>query len=1050
LAEIGEAREPLADIAIGAVSRHGQRLDHIKKSLLARARLGSAQASAIAQDEHRTGSWYQALLGQRDIISEDDLSSVLNAQSKVIREVLANSPSIEQWVEVWNGLLKGHQTHEFCRLETGVHADRLSLFVVIKRESAGGEANSLIAEIAEIADAARLALHEAGERFLLEPTEVVVAFQLEEAISTFGVSFAKADREWEWFAEGRKEVSNPFWQSFADDLCLNATNGGPKRTTVLFHPPPSDAASDDQNRMDRALDQWLQLNSLGQRPVEAARVSAIVPLQCVESYQGQFVGLYQHLRHQMLSSVAQASEYQNPGKTLHLEGGSNQSGQHYFLPHVQKLLCPTPNDLRLALARLQKPPGSIAIKSDSSSVLDEHIFTIVRDLSDKAVTMRVWRLNRRKPIDARLVDVRLHFYCERMAALEWTVEFTDPDKPSANQTVSERDQADLAKSYRRVAPRKDALDDPIAYWRRLVWRDVMPDGSEGRAPVTVAEVLDHTHIQRLIYSTHVAEESETDRPAAIEILDENGAVLARTDLFGRKVDASPGERKLPIVGVFRHMLASILGDHLEEALNKARQTKEGQAQTNPGLEELFEIRSDERARLVTSLVPAGEKPGKHGNAALEWAQLEARLHMAEAYGQGWPYPQEFSEGEMRAGLYGRYREWGTSYLVSDHVFAALSFSDFGLNPIHRAHVPFLYRRMALLLYLNTAVLNAFSRGISTALEGWNADDQHDESDDRFRAAYGKLEPSFLKFTNLNWFEQVTAQIQGIELFELMRKQSRAGQEYQLIAAEIARTDRLLARLATEEVQRQDRARTRMRDWLTQMAALIGGIGISAAIINDDALPTVVAFANRFAEWVGLTVTPGMPEAFKLPVQEWRFQLAALATSVLVMALMGFGQIQMPGANREKFAIHKGLVAFAHILTFALPWLVIVHGREWLTGSGSVLAGGALSLIVAWVWWGARPMPRAVEASLLTANEQNVASLLSMWRLRFWSGLGSWMLYSELERWPDATRADKDDFRALRANWVLLALGAALFVFVTVLHAGGVLDVPRVLAGLVTE
>ena len=145
---------------------------------------------------------------------------------------------------------------------------------------------------------------------------------------------------------------------------------------------------------------------------------------------------------------------------------------------------------------------------------------------------------------------------------------------------------------------------------------------------------------------------------------------------------------------------------------------------------------------------------------------------------------------------------GSLYGASSHSFVFLGFDDpYFVRPhIHLRHMRTLYKRMYMLILLYELVLNRFALLLMTRSRDETLDGVPNPKVER---EMEHLRESFLKFTNGLWFSQVTSQIQGREIFELMRKHSVADNEYQFILGEIERTDQYYDNRQSRTVRKLD-------------------------------------------------------------------------------------------------------------------------------------------------------------------------------------------------------------------------------------------------------
>lgn len=311
--------------------------------------------------------------------------------------------------------------------------------------------------------------------------------------------------------------------------------------------------------------------------------------------------------------------------------------------------------------------------------------------------------------------------------------------------------------------------------------------------------------------------SATPTPGAIESLDQVIDVNAwlRFTSSTRKDDPRGPHTRLCIGAdekepwthgdtVSRSPLVGWFADLVEHALGL----------TNKGLKEAsampLDVRflADDRARVLTSVVVRGGIP-RTAPARSAWDACLARLHMVDPADDGFEYDATFSRDELRRGGYWRFENMGTLYAATDHSFAMLAHGWFPRHYIHDRHMRTMYRRMVVVTQFYGAILTAFSVRVSQALELSEAQRTVQERKAVLRRAYQNLHEDQLRFTNHFWFTTLSSQLQGKELFDLLRNQARIEDEYRLVSEEIERMSQFLAALDAEAEGRRERTLARI-------------------------------------------------------------------------------------------------------------------------------------------------------------------------------------------------------------------------------------------------
>lgn len=712
--------------------------------------------------------------------------------------------------------------------------------------------------------------------------------------------------------------------------------------------------------------------SLGLRPVEAASLHCIVPMEfkpvrtvndrldaCRRATQAD--EQYNHLRANLLAAALK------PGAQFRLQP-DDVSSANYFLPHAHKLLAPNGEALRAEIESLGKVSGASA-----HTRLDEHLISL--EYVPANWKIRAQRLDGSTEQCARLSRLRLHFYTARTIALEWQIE---PD----------------AILYCR--------DSPL--WRRIF-------SQKGPVP-TVAAWMDAVELMRMIYSAFVSKPDETGKQGLVT-LDRPDCKRVSTPLR-TELHAPRRANRTPIVGVVEALLRTCF---------------EKQDRPLPELlEDWFELRTDDRARVVHGLAPAGALP-ECGQVKLELEALEARVRTVERHGRGHAYDSAFAKIELDRGAYDRFRSWGSRYLVSDHCFGFVGFGYFATDVVIPDHLPNIYRRMMILQLLNAAVLHGVEREVSEALEGWTPDATHDEADDKVKQAYERLEPRFAKFVNVNWFERISSQMQGVELFDLLRRESGLQREFNLVSDEIARTDRYLARIAEREEVVATRRAERDRQWIVLIGSLLAGIWTLTKALSETSAPGLASFID----WI---VGPlGLPTRSKLaPIMEWKFEIAAMMMALVLTLLMWVGIIKAPGST-PRLRPSIPLVGAALAATIFLP---LTLSRTAVTTPPGAALGAlvALAALVFVLWWSSRPIVRGEEDARPLMKALDLERLAcAAWARLTRRGADVDFLIATFEL--QSLRPDEiHDLRALRRAWLMFAGAAFTFVLIAGTHAAG--------------
>lgn len=591
--------------------------------------------------------------------------------------------------------------------------------------------------------------------------------------------------------------------------------------------------------------------------------------------------------------------------------------------------------------------------------LDGCIVSLSRALpADASVTAH---FKNRGAVAASLTETRLHFFGERTLAVEWRLEC-------------------LHSSGK--AP---------------LWRAIADGGLNGGAR-SAAAWLDLSYAAQHISSAWTLGESEQYKIVTLE-LNLNGEAV-KQKLHGSVPDAPRHGGRLPVVGVLDALMKHLLGG-LETSLPGKEWPKE--------FDERFEVRGHDRARLVQTLVPAGPQPTQKETPAFEAAEpLAAHLAMSERYARS---PIDATrQRELQDSAFDWNKSRGSRYFATEQAFAYLGFGDFAVETAAERDMPGAYRRMTLLVALNGAVIDGFSRDIEHAQADWDPIASSNVSDAKLRERYAQVQARMLKFFNGCWFETVTGAAQGRELYSLILRKSTAMREFHFLKEEIGRTERYLQLRVQEDEQELQSEHTRNTSWLQLVATIVVGMAGLAALIEGGTLGSAGAVFQPLRDlgWA----------------REWSFEIAG-AILLFVVFSMTRGYPPLPG-HADQFDSPP-----SRTLSWLVAALLIVVGefwlRDWLCDALPPCAalrwlialglGGMVALGFTTAWpsvtkIGARhPCPVLHGRSLLHPDEQRA--------------LG---------------KSDRTALRALRRAWLVLAALIGFYVLSATLHATGVFNV----------
>lgn len=238
---------------------------------------------------------------------------------------------------------------------------------------------------------------------------------------------------------------------------------------------------------------------------------------------------------------------------------------------------------------------------------------------------------------------------------------------------------------------------------------------------------------------------------------------------------------------------------------------ESDADGGPDLLDKFRLLHDSRSRMIVSAIPLGSLPStKAGKQKLR--EIRQRMVHLDEWGSGSPYDAAFSQAELEQASYKRFEGFGSFYTFTDHSVCLLGYgrfpAEFGLR-----HMDRMYRRMFMLVLSYGCILSKLSKELA-ALET-------NENANRVKALSG-LKKRYIRFANGLWFERVTSEFQGHEIFRIMVEQSQIKLDYDELNAEIERSD-LLAK---------EQAASRFTRVVTFIASIIALSNIAVATIDS--------------------------------------------------------------------------------------------------------------------------------------------------------------------------------------------------------------------------
>jgi hypothetical protein len=219
----------------------------------------------------------------------------------------------------------------------------------------------------------------------------------------------------------------------------------------------------------------------------------------------------------------------------------------------------------------------------------------------------------------------------------------------------------------------------------------------------------------------------------------------------------------------------------------------------------------------------------------------------------------------------RWAKAGTFYAVSRYSFVALTgeMSAHHMNGLILSHTQTIYQKIALLGLVQRASLLRFSKEITAISE-------LKRGDKRIAQRVGSLYQQYIRFVNRVYFREVTAQEQGIELYDILQREMRLDAQVTALEQEMQELHQYV--LILDEDKRNEKL-----DLLTYFAALFvvpGFIGTYYGIGDFKMHDYWWAISLMCAISAGLALT--------IVRSEGRWRTVWIVVTVLFSAFVVFG------------------------------------------------------------------------------------------------------------------------------------------------------------------
>ncbi|MGR5325634.1 hypothetical protein ACP3VW_17710 [Vibrio sp. DNB22_17_1] len=146
--------------------------------------------------------------------------------------------------------------------------------------------------------------------------------------------------------------------------------------------------------------------------------------------------------------------------------------------------------------------------------------------------------------------------------------------------------------------------------------------------------------------------------------------------------------------------------------------------------------------------------------------------------KGYAYDPEFIRDLLDGQSYGRWRALGNLYAFTDYSNVYMGFgNEFNENIVPR-HVFYNYQNMLLMGLFYRESLHDFSERVSEVSKRIDVVSQHE---------FQTIRKDFIRFTNVSWFQELTSQIQGKEVYQKQLSGLNIKKEYEFLEKEISAT-----------------------------------------------------------------------------------------------------------------------------------------------------------------------------------------------------------------------------------------------------------------------
>jgi len=250
----------------------------------------------------------------------------------------------------------------------------------------------------------------------------------------------------------------------------------------------------------------------------------------------------------------------------------------------------------------------------------------------------------------------------------------------------------------------------------------------------------------------------------------------------------------------------------------------------------YELLLDNRMFVYSFISLIGQKP----TTSLQRENHNiwfSRYMYVDFAGNEYEYDREFTNELMKDNIYKRWRHFGTLYGFSRYSSVMSMFGKgFFLNKLF-TDFQSMYYQMVLVAYFYRATLVDFSSRLAKMTRHLQ---DRKFSDEKF----SDIRKDFVTFTNIYWFEELTNQIQGVEIFNHYKTALNLPALYQKVKEEIERAAELEAINQAEANEKKNRYIGISAFFVAILALLIGFFSMNFEVSQYVDLKNSSSWYNR--------------------------------------------------------------------------------------------------------------------------------------------------------------------------------------------------------------